>query len=126
MTMGQDGMGEMGEMAMKIPPNSVPMVGSPGPYGYITMGACTPTVKVRQDLGDLRPDEGKDFSYGGWYENPPGTQAISATEDELHRDLGGVPKSKRTRKPMHHSTTGEGKRDESLFAREALKTSNDC
>lgn len=48
-------------------------------------------VKVRQDLGDLSPDEGKDFSYGGWYENPPATQAISATEDELHRDLGGVP-----------------------------------
>jgi hypothetical protein len=62
---------------MKIPPNSVPMVGSPGPHGYITMGAHT-NVKVRQDLGDLRPEEGKDFSYGGWYENPPDTQAIAA------------------------------------------------
>jgi Multicopper oxidase len=81
---------------------------------------CHMTHHVMNQMGH------RDFSYGGWYENPPGTQAISATEDELQRDLGGVPKSKRTRKPMHHSTTGEGKRDESLLAREALKTSNDC
>jgi hypothetical protein len=55
MTMGQDGMGEMGEMAMKIPPNSVPMVGSPGPYGLHHYGGMHTNVKVRQDLGDLRP-----------------------------------------------------------------------
>jgi hypothetical protein len=126
MTMGQDGMGEMGEMAMKIPPQQRADGGLSRPVRLHHYGGMHTNVKVRQDLGDLSPDEGKDFPYGGWYENPPGTQAISATEDELHNDLGGVPKSKRTRKPMHHSTTGEGKRDESLLAREALKTSNDC
>ena len=74
--MGQDGMGDMAEMAMQIPPNSVPMVGSPGPHGYITMGGMYTNMKVREDLGDLRPEEGKDFAYGGWYQNPPGTQAM--------------------------------------------------
>ena len=38
MTMGQDGIGDMGDMGMKIPMNSVPMVGAPGPYDDITMG----------------------------------------------------------------------------------------
>ena len=38
MTMGQDGMAEMGDMRMEIPPNSVPMVGSPGPYGTSLWG----------------------------------------------------------------------------------------
>jgi hypothetical protein len=34
---------EVGEMAMKIPPNSVPMVGSPGRTATSLWGACTPT-----------------------------------------------------------------------------------
>jgi FtsP/CotA-like multicopper oxidase with cupredoxin domain len=102
MTMGEDGMAQMGEMEMKVPPNSVPMVGSPGPHGYITMGGMYTNLKVREDLGGLNPEEGKDYAYGGWYQNPPGTQAIPATEAELQRDLGSVPKPTRTRKPMHH------------------------
>jgi hypothetical protein len=106
MTMGQDGMGEMAEMPMTIPPNSVPMVGSPGPHGYITMGGMYTNMKVREDLGDLKPEEGKDFAYGGWYQNPPGTQAIAATQDELLRDLGRVPESQPTGKPMHHMHHG--------------------
>jgi manganese oxidase len=106
MTMGQDGMGEMAEMPMTIPPNSVPMVGSPGPHGYITMGGMYTNMKVREDLGDLKPEEGKDFAYGGWYQNPSGTQAIAATQDELLRDLGSVPESHPTGKPMHHMHHG--------------------
>jgi manganese oxidase len=106
MTMGQNGMAEMGDMRMEIPPNSVPMVGSPGPHGYITMGGMYTNVKVREDLGSLKPEEGEDFAYGGWYQNPPGTQAIAATEDELRRDLGGVPESQPSRKPMHHTHHG--------------------
>ena len=85
-------------MAMKIPPNSVPMVGSPGPNGYITMGGMYTNLKVREDFGDLKPEEGKDFAYGGWYQNPPGTRAIAATEDELRRDLGRVPGPQRSEK----------------------------
>jgi manganese oxidase len=99
MTMGEDGMAEMGEMGMSIPPNSVPMVGSPGPHGYITMGGMYTNLKVREDLGDLRPEEGKDFAYGGWYENPPCTQAMRASVEDLKLDLGFLPDSKRLEKP---------------------------
>jgi FtsP/CotA-like multicopper oxidase with cupredoxin domain len=88
MTMGEDGMADMGDMGMPIPPNSVPMVGGPGPYDYITMGGMFTTLKVREDLGNLDPVQGTDFLYGGWYENPPGTQAALATQAELQRDLG--------------------------------------
>ena len=31
-------------------------------------------VKAREDIGELKPEEGKDFAYGGWYQNPPGTR----------------------------------------------------
>jgi FtsP/CotA-like multicopper oxidase with cupredoxin domain len=106
MTMGQDGMGDMGEMAMQIPPNSVPMVGSPGPHGYITMGGMYTNMKVRENLGNLRPEEGEDFAYGGWYENPPGTQAMLASAEDLKRDLGSVPEVKPMGKPMHHMQKG--------------------
>ena len=61
MTMGQDGMADMGEMGMKTPRNSVPMVGAPGPYDYITMGGLFTNIKVREDLGDLKPEEGAGF-----------------------------------------------------------------
>jgi len=88
MTMGQDGMADMGDMGMKIPPNSVPMVGAPGPYDYITMGGMFTNLKVREDLGDLEPSKGQDFAYGGWYQNPPGTQAMLANPDEMRHDLG--------------------------------------
>jgi hypothetical protein len=58
---------------------------------------------VREDLGDLNPADGKDFAYGGWYQNPPGTQAMPATEEELWRDLGSAPTPKRPGKPLHHA-----------------------
>jgi len=88
MTMGQDGMADMGDMGMRIPPNSAPMVGGVGPHGYITMGGMFTNIKVRENLGDLKPQDGKDFLYGGWYENPAGTQATVATKEDLRRDLG--------------------------------------
>jgi FtsP/CotA-like multicopper oxidase with cupredoxin domain len=88
MTMGQDGMADMGDMGMKIPPNSVPMVGARGPYGYITMGGLYTNLKVREDLADLKPEKGEEFSYGGWYKMPPGTQAQQVSEAEMQRDLG--------------------------------------
>ena len=106
MTMGQDGMAEMGEMGMTVPPNSVPMVGSPGPHDYITMGGMFTNLKVRKDLGDLRPEDGKDFAYGGWYENPPGTEAMRASEEDLKRDLGSIPDAKPMEKPVHNMHHG--------------------
>lgn len=88
MTMGADGMADMGDMGMKIPPNSVPMVGAPGPFDYITMGGMYTNFKVREDLGNLEPQKGQDFTYGGWYQNPPGTQAMLASDSDMRRDLG--------------------------------------
>jgi hypothetical protein len=88
MTMGQTGMADMGDMGMPIPRNSAPMVGAPGPYDYITMGGLYTNLKVRHDLEGLDPAKGSDFLYGGWFKNPPGTQAMLADPDQFKRDLG--------------------------------------
>ena len=77
MTMGQDGMGDMGDMGMAVPHNSIPMVGAQGPFDYITMGGMFTILKVHESLPngyDVDP---------GWYENPPRTVAWPATDDEL-------------------------------------------
>jgi len=79
MTMGQTGMGDMAVMGMPNPANSLPMVGGPGPYDYITMGGMFTIVKVRDEL----PADGSD---PGWYEPPPGTRADVAAEADLRRD----------------------------------------
>jgi FtsP/CotA-like multicopper oxidase with cupredoxin domain len=79
MTMGQTGMGEMGEMAMAAPKNSIPMVGAHGPAGYIGMGGMFTLLKVREGLEnrDLDP---------GWYQHAPGTVAEKARAEDLARD----------------------------------------
>jgi len=78
MTMGQTGMGDMAEMGMRVPANSIPMSGGRGPHDVITMGGMFTILKVRDRLaGSGDP---------GWYENPPGTQATNATDAELARD----------------------------------------
>ena len=78
MTMGQEGMGDMATMGMKVPENSIPMVGARGPYDYITMGGMFTIVKVR--------DGATGYDDPGWYENPPGTQADLAKPEDLRRD----------------------------------------
>jgi FtsP/CotA-like multicopper oxidase with cupredoxin domain len=78
MTMGHTGMGHMGAMGMPAPGNSIPMQGTPGPFGYIDMGGMFTLVKIRERLaGNGDP---------GWYQHPPGTVADVASEDELRRD----------------------------------------
>lgn len=79
MTMGQDGMGDMADMKMDVPKNSIPMSGGGGPFGTITMGGMFTIVKVREDLKTYDKDP-------GWYKNPPGTVASPATSDDLTRD----------------------------------------
>jgi FtsP/CotA-like multicopper oxidase with cupredoxin domain len=79
MTMGQTGMGEMGEMGMNVPENSIPMAGVQGPFGHITMGGMFTIVKVRDQLADRNVDP-------GWYQHPPGTVSSKARPDELLRD----------------------------------------
>ena len=90
MTMGQDGMGDMGDMGMAMPPNSIPMMGGPGPHDYITMGGMFTMLKVRENLKNYDQDP-------GWYDNPPGTLASLAAADVLARngidaDGGSAPK----------------------------------
>ena len=79
MTMGENGMAEMGSMGMSVPKNSLPMVGGPGQYDDITMGGMFTMIKVRETL----PADGSD---PGWYVSPPGTLAINALEADLKRD----------------------------------------
>ena len=81
MQMGESGMADMGEMGMSVPANSIPMVGAPGKHGYIDMGGMFTILKVRDNLTS--------YDDPGWYENPPGTQASPASQEELQRDLGG-------------------------------------
>src|SRR5260221_4813241 len=81
MTMGESGMADMGEMGMPVPHNSIPMVGAPGKHGYIDMGGMFTILKVRDNLTN--------HDDPGWYENPPGTLASLASQEEQKRDLGG-------------------------------------
>jgi len=83
-------MADMGEMGMPVPRNSIPMVGGPGKHGYIDMGGMFTIVKVRENLTS--------YDDPGWYENPPGTLASLASNDELQRDLGQTRDAKPTDK----------------------------
>ena len=66
-------MGEMGEMHMAGPPNTLPMMAGVGPFGAIAMGGMFTIVKVRDHL-----DEYTDAA-AGWFDNPPGTVSESIT-----------------------------------------------
>jgi manganese oxidase len=76
MTMGQSGMSGMTEMGMAVPANSIAMVGGMGPFDEITMGGMFTILKVREGLSNYDEDP-------GWYDNPPGTLAVAATEEDL-------------------------------------------
>ena len=78
MSMGETGMADMAEMGMAVPENSIPMVGAPGKHDYITMGGMFTVLKVRDEL--------KNDDDPGWYENPAGTLALPAENDDLQRD----------------------------------------
>jgi hypothetical protein len=78
MTMGQNGMADMGEMGMPVPDNSIPMVGGRGQYDYITMGGMFTILKVRAGITN--------YEDPGWYAAPPESRADVASEAELRRD----------------------------------------
>jgi len=78
MTMGSEGMGDMAMMGMRVPKNSIPMVGGAGPFDYITMGGMFTILKVREQLTS--------YDDPGWYDNPPGTVAERAAEADLRTD----------------------------------------
>jgi manganese oxidase len=70
--------GEHGGMPMDMPKNSISMMGSTGPFGYITMGGMFTVLKVRDDL--------KSYEDPGDYVHPEGTVAGPAVEEDLRRD----------------------------------------
>lgn len=78
MTMGQGGMGDMAEMGMPVPKNSIPMLGGKGQFGTIDMGGMFTIVKVR--------DPGSDHTPTGWYQHPAGTVAGLASAEQLKAD----------------------------------------
>jgi FtsP/CotA-like multicopper oxidase with cupredoxin domain len=78
MTMGQTGQGDMGDMGMPVPRNSIPMLGAKGRHDNITMGGMATVLKVRDRL--------KSYADPGWYEQPPRTLASEAGEADLERD----------------------------------------
>ena len=95
MTMGQTGMGDMGDMGMKVPRNSLPMIGGVGPHDYITMGGMFTVLKVREHIENYDKDP-------GWFEKPPGSLATNASEEEMKRDLGIVPSMEHDKAGAQH------------------------
>ena len=73
MSMGKDGMADMGAMEMPLPDNTLPMMTGFGQFGPIEMGGMFTVVKVREGLA---PDDYKD---PGWYKHPQGTVAYEWT-----------------------------------------------
>jgi len=78
MSMGETGMGDMADMGMAVPKNSIPMVGGQGKYDPITMGGMFTILKVRDKLTS--------YADPGWYEAPAGTLASAAASADLARD----------------------------------------
>jgi manganese oxidase len=100
LTMGESGMADMGEMGMPVSRNSIPMVGEEGKHDYIDMRGLFTIVRVRENLAS--------YDDPGWYENPPGTLASLASNDESQRDLGVVPSSEKSEKPIDNMNMQDG------------------
>lgn len=107
MVMGERGMGDMKEMEMLIPEQTLPMMAGHGPHGPIGMGGMFTTLKVRRDQ---KPG---DYSDPGWYAQPAGTQSFEWTGDlpeparfKAEREAGSAPAKveMEVRKPQggHH------------------------
>jgi manganese oxidase len=98
MTMGTTGMGNMGEMNMPIPPNSLPMRGARGPFSYIDMGGMFTILKVRDDPERADP--------AGWYTHPAGTVAALADPARMSADGVTPPAAPAAREPSGHGGHG--------------------
>ncbi len=98
MTMGTNGMGEMASMRMKMPPNSLPMIGAPGPFDVIDMSGLLTLLKVREGITS--------YEDPGWYQHPEGTVATVASGDQLSRDGIDVNLSPTKQKTEKHQHSG--------------------
>lgn len=67
MPMGSSGMGEMSEMNMGAPKNTLPMMTGTGPFGPIGMGGMFTILKVRDGITG--------YDDPGWFHQPEGTGA---------------------------------------------------
>jgi FtsP/CotA-like multicopper oxidase with cupredoxin domain len=72
MEMGNEGMGEMAEMEMSRPKNTLPMMTGEGPFGPIEMGGMFTVLKVRDKL--------KGYADPGWYKYPKGSVASKVND----------------------------------------------
>ena len=103
MVMGERGMGDMGEMEMPLPENTLPMMTGKGPFGSIDMGGMFTMFKIREGLAR------NDYKDPGWYKHPQGTVAWEWTgaapaASRAPAGPGPGPAAKyRARKPSKHS-----------------------
>jgi hypothetical protein len=110
MVMGERGMGDMAEMQMPLPDNTLPMMGGDGPFGSVEMGGMFSVVKIR------RNQPPGNYADPGWYAHPPGSAAYEFTGSLIeppHAHSEGsqsMPRSKpapevefEIRKPGRHS-----------------------
>ena len=106
MVMGERGMGDMAEMEMPLPENTLPMMSGKGPFGPIEMGGMFTVFKIREGLAR------NDYSDPGWYRHPQGTVAYElngsapAAQRAEPPDAGAKPASDRelrVRKPGRHT-----------------------
>ena len=88
MSMGQTGMGEMADMEMGGPRNTLPMMTGEGQFGPIEMGGMFTVMKVRDGITSYQDP--------GPYKYPRGTVAHKVGEE------GGQPK----RQMEHHQHSG--------------------
>ena len=106
MVMGERGMADMGEMAMPLPDNTIPMMTGQGPYGSLEMGGMFTVVKVRKDQAR------GDYQDPGWYQQPKGftayewTGAVAQAPDapaQMPTAHAGPQMELSVRKPTGHS-----------------------
>jgi FtsP/CotA-like multicopper oxidase with cupredoxin domain len=103
MQMGEAGMADMGEMAMPLPENTLPMMTGQGQFGPIEMGGMFTTVKIREQLGR------HDYKDPGPYAFPKGTVAYELQGElppaERKTPEAGTPEKAielKVRKPQGH------------------------
>jgi FtsP/CotA-like multicopper oxidase with cupredoxin domain len=106
MVMGERGMADMGEMAMPLPHNTLPMMSGKGPFGVMEMGGMFTVVKIRDGLAR------NDYKDPGWYQHPKGTVAyeLNGAAPLVQRPASGDHKAQRpperefrVRKPSGHT-----------------------
>lgn len=76
MTMGKNGMAGMVHMDMRIPVNTIPMLGLIAQYGRLLFGGMATMVKVREHAPT--------YEDPGWYNHPQATLASAASEEEMN------------------------------------------